>query len=523
MRIVLVQPPRPKHGVDAEKHWQLTRPLSLFLLAGAIEDHTTHQVEILDLEQKQYADEPIELAISQVEPADVFGITATTFTRFEAIEVARSVKKIHPNALVVAGGVHFMHAAEDTLEHVPEIDVIVHGEGEVTLLDLLEAYAQGRDLGSVKGISHRVDGRPARTAPQNRRVDLDAIQAYMRFSWKDYREYLFGYLPQTPAVSMMASRGCPHRCAFCSKAGTKYRTRTASKVVDEMEALMAHCGVQAFNFVDLSFAVKPDYVRSLCDEIVQRGLEVKWWCECRANTPLDLLKDMKKAGCVSVVVGIESGSPRIVSKISKGISIQQAVAFCQRCVRLGIRVVPYFMYSCPDETRADADQTITLIKELETYTENCSFQPCMVLPGTEIERIARTRGIIPSDFSWCAPYSGELNDELGQHPSAPLFLDGLTPQDLRELKADLDADRARRREARTAERRRRHRVTSIACWAADLSWRQLAAKGIRRVLTGNFDVPDVLSCEFVGDFFRARFGRRSRADADDLVSDRAGG
>jgi len=507
MRIVLVQPPRPARGVDAEKHWQLTRPLSLFLLAGAIEDHTPHSVEILDLEQKQYADESIESAIAKVGPADVFGITATTFTRFDAIEAARSIKALYPKSLVVAGGVHFMHAAQDTLEHVPEIDVIVHDEGEVTLVDLIEAYEQGRDFGSVKGISYRVDGEPVRTAVQDRLADLDKIQPYTRFSWEDYKEYLFGYLPYMPAVSMMASRGCPYRCAFCSKAGTKYRARTPVRVVDEMEALMAHCGVRAFNFVDLSFAVKADYVRALCDEIVRRGLDVKWWCECRANTPLDLLKHMKKAGCVSVVVGIESGSPRIVSKLSKGISIEQAVAFCQRCVKLGIHVIPYFMYSCPDETRADADQTVALIKELETYTEQCSFQPCMILPGTEIERIARTQGIIRPDFSWCEPYSGELNEELGQHPNAPLFVDRLTPRDLRELKADLDAERARRRDARAAERQRRHRVTSIACWAADLSSRQLLAKAVRSALTQRPSATLAMSYEFIWDFLCAKLDK----------------
>lgn len=523
MRIVLIQPPRSAHGVDAETHWQLTRPLSLFLLAGAVEQDTAHEAEVLDLEQKRYEDQSIESVLADVGSAEVFGITGTTFTRFEAFEVARIVKRLYPESLVIAGGVHFMHTAEDTLTHVPEIDVIVHGEGEVTLVDLLGAYERGEDFGSVKGITYRVDGQPVRTAVQDRKADLNRLQSYTRFSWEDYPEYLFGYLPWTPAVSIMASRGCPFRCAFCSKAETGYRTGDTSKVVDEMELLMKHCGVRAFNFVDLSFTVRVAYVRELCDEILRRGLDVKWWCECRATTPLNLLEHMKKAGCVSVVAGVESGSQEIIKKIAKGITVDQAVAFCKRCAEIGLKVTPYFMYSSPDETREDAEKTLALIKELETYTGKCSFQPTMVLPGTEIERIARAKGMVPPDFSWSERYFGKLNEELDQFVSVPLFIDRLTVRDMHELKADLDTWRQRRDEASEAERRRRHRVTSVASWVAEMSWGQLAARGLRRVLTGNFDVPDVLSREFVGDFFRARFGRSGSTDGEPLAGERTTG
>lgn len=432
MKITLIQPPKPTFGIVAEKHWELTRPFSLFFLASAIEKYTRYEVEILDLEHKRYRNIPMN-EIFKSNDSEIFGITATTYTRFEAINIAKCIKKIHPDSWVIAGGVHFMHCAEDTLQKVPEIDILVRGEAEITIVELANSLNRRQDLGKIKGITYRKNGKVIRNPDQILFEDLDSLPFYSKFSWEEYPEYLFGYPERIPAISIMSSRGCPFNCIFCSKAGMKYRLRNAKIVVDEMEFLKDKFDIQGINFLDLTFTSNPRHVRAVCQEMINRKVNLKWWCESRANIPLDLLDLIKQAGCVSLVVGVESGSPRILSRISKGISIEQVINFCKKCRDIGIIVTPYFMFSHPDETKEDVKQTLDLIDKLEKFTASCSFQPTMIFPGTELEKIAYSSGILPNDFSWCNPYESDLNIELGQLINIPLYIDKLTPDSIKEL------------------------------------------------------------------------------------------
>jgi radical SAM superfamily enzyme YgiQ (UPF0313 family) len=432
MKITLIQPQKILYGSDAEKHWSLARPFSLLFLAAAIKKHATHCVDIVDLESGPYRNVSLQ-TIFQDSNSDVYGITATTFTRFEAIKLAKYLKEHRPDSQIVVGGVHFMYCPEDTLSKVPEIDVVVRGEGEIPIVEYLDAIASGQSLHRVKGISFREGSRIIHNPDQAVFEDLDSLPTSLDFTWEQYPEYLFGYPDRIPATSVISSRGCPHKCIFCSKAGMKYRLRDPKKVGDEIEVLKKQLGVEAINFLDLTFTANPRHAQAVCREMIQRGLDVRWWCESRANIPLDLLDIMKAAGCVSLAVGVESGSPRVLSKISKGISTDMVRAFCQKCFHLGIHVEPYFMFSHPGETIEDVRRTLSLVYELEKRNADCSFQPTMIFPGTEIERISRQQGILPDKFSWSESYHSDLNVELGQLPNAPLFMDLLTPADLRRI------------------------------------------------------------------------------------------
>lgn len=356
-----------------------------------------------------------------------------------------------------------MYCPEDTLSKVPEIDVVVRGEGEIPIVEFLDAIDSGQELQQVKGISYRAGSKIIHNPDQAIFEDLDTLPAYSDFTWEQYPEYLFGYPEPIPATSVISSRGCPYKCIFCSKAGMKYRLRDAQKVVDEIEVLTRQLGVEAINFLDLTFTANPRHAQSVCQEMIQRGLNIKWWCESRVNIPLELLDIMKAAGCVALAVGVESGSPRVLSRISKGISTDIVLAFFERCLHLGIIFQPYFMFSHPGETKDDVQQTLDLIYELERRNANCSFQPTMIFPGTEIEIFARAQGKLPDGFSWCEPYHSDLNLELGQLPNVPLFMDMLTPADLRRI---LD------------ERNLRKSVTV----ASRMSIKDLIVKGIENVI-----------------------------------------
>ena len=466
MKITLIQPQKTLYGSAAEKHWSLARPFSLLFLAAAIKKHAAHSVDIVDLESGAYRNTSLQ-EVFQNSDSDVYGITATTFTRFEAIKIAKYLKKFRPSSRIVVGGVHFMYCPEDTLSKVPDIDVVVRGEGEIPIVEFLDAIDTGQNLREVKGISYREGSKVVHNPDQAVFEDLDTLPVYSDFTWEQYPEYLFGFPEPIPATSVISSRGCPYKCIFCSKAGMKYRLRDAQKVVDEVEILKGQLGVEAINFLDLTFTANPRHAQAVCQEMIQRGLGLKWWCESRANIPLELLDIMKAAGCVALAVGVESGSPRVLSNISKGISTDMVLAFCEKCLHLGIHVEPYFMFSHPGETIEDVHQSLNLIYELEKRNAHCSFQPTMIFPGTEIEMIAREQGKLPDGFSWSESYHSDLNLELGQLPNVPLFMDLLSPADLRRI---LD------------ERNLWKSVTV----ASRMDFKDLIMKGIEVVINGKF-------------------------------------
>ena len=320
LEITLIQPFRPKRtGAIAEENWQLTRPFSLFYLAAAIRKYTEYQVQVVDLETKAYKDAFIN-QIFKDNTSRIFGITASTYTRFEAINLAKILKKLHPGCCIVAGGVHFTHCAEETLQDVPEFDIIVRGEGEIIFVELCDAINSGASLSTVKGITYREGNQIVRNSDHTALVNVDQLEVYDQYSWNIYPEYLYGCQERIKAISVMSSRGCPYKCIFCAKRSSGYRVRDVKSVVDELEMLQEKFSIKAINFIDLTLTAKPDHIEALCKEIIRRNLNISWWCESRANMPLDLLGIMKEAGCVSCALGVESGSPRVLSKIRKNIT-----------------------------------------------------------------------------------------------------------------------------------------------------------------------------------------------------------
>ncbi len=492
MRVTLVQPAKPSFGAAAEQHWELARPFSLFYLAAALE-RSAHEVRILDLEQKRYREaDPADVLADH--PSDLFGITAVTFSRFEAIRAAQAARALYPRAFVLAGGVHFMHCAADTLEHVAAIDAVAHGEGEQTVVSLADALERGEDPGAVPGLSYRRGGRVVPSACFATYAGFDDLPFYGAFSWDEYPEYLFGSPERLPAVSVISSRGCPYRCVFCAKSGLKYRLRDPVRVVDEIVLLRERFGVDCFNFLDLTFTASPPHVRAVCRELLARAPGVRWWCESRANIPLELLALMREAGCVSLVIGVESGSPRVLERIGKNLTVDQVLAFCAECLRLGIVVNPYFMYSHPGETAEDVRMTLDFIVTLMRLgVEPGGFQPTMVFPGTELEGIARARGVLPAGFSWSDPWDDELGRRLGQLPNVPLYREGLSDAEM---------------EGALADYRSRAAVASASREASALSARELVFKAVRAVVQGRPSASYLLSPRFYAELARRRWARR---------------
>ena len=424
MKITLIQPAKPNDDSPAGKSWSLCKPMSLLYLLAALEKKSSHSPSIIDFEQIFALDPNAEVrSILEKDQADIYGVTATTFTRFEAINIINLLREVHPKKPIIVGGVHFMYADIDTMQNVPAVDFVIRGEGEITLIRLLDALEYGIDLSTVRGLTYRKNGMIERTEDQDVFEDLDSVPIFEYKSPVEYPEFLMGPNVEIPAVSIMSSRGCPNNCVFCAKAGMKYRHHSTEYVIKEIKHYITNYNIRAFNFLDLTFTANPRKAKELCEAIVKEKLDIQWWCETRANIPLSLLNLMYKAGCRYLVMGVESGSERVLKNLQKGISKAQVNAVIERATSIGIDLTCYFMYSHLTEKFVDAVETIKYMDMLKKkFNIHCAFQPCLILPGTKIEKIAIMKGLLPTDFSWSKQYQDLRNSEIEQLTGIPLFL-----------------------------------------------------------------------------------------------------
>jgi len=362
--------------------------------------------------------------------APLVGVTSQTFTRDCAIEVIRDVKRQCPSAKIVVGGKHFSFTDVECLEKIPEIDYVVRGEGEITLFDLVRALRDGGPaLASVQGLTYRHGLQVVRNAdrPLANNIDDFALD-YSILPTEKFKHgvYLTNFeRERIRCLPLLLGRGCSQKCAFCSYRMMRYRVRSLASVVGEISYLRKTFGCQHFTFSDPSLTERKRFVRELCEYLINNEPGIKWSCEARADTPLDLLEQMVRAGCVSLDFALESGSDKVLKAISKNISVDQCLTFAKAASQLGLRTLVFYMVSLPEEEEADARMTLEAARELSEYAKYAVLNVGLVLPGTEFEDIARRKGILPQDFSWFDSRFYHRFPELGP-VSVPLYLENLS-------------------------------------------------------------------------------------------------
>ena len=321
MRVLLVEPPK--------KIWELmggnciSPPLGLAYLAAALEQEGI-EVDILDCNASEIGWLGLEDFIGEARP-DVVGASAMTPFFHRALGVARAAKRANPDIVTVLGGPHVTFTAEETLLEHPEVDVVVRGEGERILVDLVRCLKGQGNLATVRGIAFRRDGQVVQT-PQPPPLDVNALPlpAYHLLPMHRYVFTVFGKF-----TTILASRGCPYRCTFCSEWrfwGGRWRPRDPEAVVEEMELLNQRYGRQCFWFGDDCFNVDGEHMRRICEGILRRGLDVSWYYQGRADLVIkhkDLLPLMRRAGNLMVQIGVESSTDEELSRFRKRLTTDQ--------------------------------------------------------------------------------------------------------------------------------------------------------------------------------------------------------
>ncbi len=415
LKITLVNPPQ-NTGYPQP-------PLGLALIA-AIMEKQGHQVIILDANTPGFSPEALKASIAA---ADIVGLTAMTPTIGTALDIAKQVKQFRPEVKLIIGGPHVTLMAEETLAIAPFIDVIVRGEGDESSVELMQAFDGSQDISEIQGISFIKEGKIVHNPSRTAFTEMDALPypAYHLLPIKTYRPHP-PHGMYTPFAAMVTSRGCPYRCAYCSKPvfGSKFRAQSAERVVAEMEYVNKRFGVREIAFYDDSFTIDKKRVHAIADLILQKGLKIAWTCETRVNlVDKELLQHMKQAGCYAIAYGIETAAPEIMKVIQKDITLEQVEQAVRAHHEIGLQVVGYFMLGSPGETPETIMQTVNFAKKLKV--DFAQFSITTPFPATELYDIYMKGRKEPpkwEDFVYAAAGS----------PTTPVFeSDKLTREDLK--------------------------------------------------------------------------------------------
>jgi anaerobic magnesium-protoporphyrin IX monomethyl ester cyclase len=339
VRVAVIAPPYPLEEAPAP-------PLGVTYVAAAFESAGA-DVRIFDYLVSEYSAAKLKAQLDEFRP-HVVGSTSVTLNFPGAAEILRTAKRHCPSLITVMGGPHVSFDAAATLATYPEIDLIVRGEGERTIAELMAREMNPAAWEDVRGLTFRRDSRIVATDSQPFIEDLDTLPLPARHLLPLSRYQALGY-----PISIITSRGCPYSCIFClgrRMVGKQIRQRSAALVVDEIEQILDY-GIDRINVADDLFVSHSGKVREVCDEILRRSLRFAWSAFARVNTvDRETLLLMREAGCDSVSFGVESGNPEMLKRIGKGITLEQVREAVSLCREAGIIAHTSFIAGLPGET-----------------------------------------------------------------------------------------------------------------------------------------------------------------------------
>lgn len=400
MKILLINPPAHHELVGnnppvVEQTRGTNPPLGLLCVAACVEAETRHNVSVVDA-QVENADYAALREIVAREAPDVVGVSAMTLTLIDALATCSLVKEVNPDTVVVLGGPHAFLYPDETISQ-PTVDFLVVGEGERTFPALVERIGDAKALRTVPGLVFEHDGCIVHTGTPELIENLDALPFPARrlTPVEKYGSVLAAR--KGPVTTMITSRGCPYGCSFCARPhlGKKFRKRSARNVVDEMLECVK-MGIEEFLIYDDTFTVDRERVMSICREITARKLDIAYDIRARVDcVDEEMLGLLRRSGCRQIHYGVESGTPEVLSRLNKGITLEHVRHAFSITRKAGMGTLAYFMIGCPGETREDILRTIAFAKELRA--DYAHFTILTPFPASRIYRDAIERGVIAGD------------------------------------------------------------------------------------------------------------------------------
>jgi radical SAM superfamily enzyme YgiQ (UPF0313 family) len=363
MKLVLIIPPSPWLMSDRDQPMMGALYIASFIKAWH------HEVQLVDL--SSLPEEHWHLPIG-----DIYGITGVTPQYWYMQKIIHRLKEREPDCTVVAGGVHATVLPNHLLEQT-KVDYVVTGEGEYSMLRIMVAIESKNPLekGIIKGVQ----------------VDLLDNLPFPDRESLDYYEYM---KPQTYAYlkdnvkegSIITSRGCPHRCAYCASNkiwGRTVRYRSPENVYTELRYLKDRFDIGLCNFVDDTFILNKKRIYKICELI--KPLGIKWFFLTRVDhVDYELFLELKKAGAISVTFGFESGSNRMLKFLNKNTTVEQAYNAIRIAKRVGLEIRGQMMVGLPSETEEDVELTADFIRKTKKDVTKFGIHVFQPIPGCDI-------------------------------------------------------------------------------------------------------------------------------------------
>lgn len=422
-RITLIRPPLLVSAWSDSG--PLTPPLACAYLASSLRQ-AGHDVRILDaVGEAPFQVTPLfggrvlatgltseQIAGRLEEGSDLVGVSCMFSQDWpEVRRLLRLVRQHLPGVPIVVGGEHASATADFLLRTTPEVDFCVLGEGERTLVELVEALQEGREACGLPGLAWRAQGQVRLGPPRPRRVELDQIPwpAWDLVPLHNYLENRLGFgVDRGRSLPVLATRGCPFRCTFCSSPGMwgpQWSARDPDRVLDEIVAAQERYGVTNFDFFDLTAILDRDWILRFTRRIGERGLGFTW--QLPSGTRCEVLDDevcrsLFRSGCRNVSFAPESGSPAVLKRIRKNVDLARLRSAVRSALRAGLNVKLNIIMGLPEDSAAELRQTIGfLVRMALDGVHDVGVTLFCPYPGSELFARLQATGRI-----------GELGDEF---------------------------------------------------------------------------------------------------------------
>lgn len=405
MKILLIYP-YPLYDRSEEDNIRVV-PIGVYNVAAVLRENY-YDVEVLNWYNIHKTPERIKEILLEKRP-DVIGFSILNANRWGGIKIAQIAKEINSDVKVVFGGVASTFLWKHLLRNFPQIDFVVMGEGEYAFLNLIRLIERGehKDLKNIRGIAFRKNGKIVRTKDTVVVHNLDDLPIPAK-----YFEY----------NHVCSSRGCPWKCTFCGSPkfwGQKIRFRSADNFVEELELLYSK-GISFFYFSDDNFTLNKNRVIEICRKILERDLRITWFAISRVNyVDEEVLYWMRKAGCIQISYGVESGSERIRELLNKNITTEQIKNAFALTQKYGILARAYFIYGSPEESWDTIQDTIDLIHEIRPLI--WILYILEIYPGTKLYLDFQKRFNVTDDI-WLKRIEGICHFETDPNLSQELVL-----------------------------------------------------------------------------------------------------
>ncbi len=368
--------------INVKEDFTPVPPLGL-LSIGTVLKENGYNVKVFDINIKESIKVIDE--IKEFNP-EFIGFSVMTTSYMITKRFNRKLKNELPNSYFFWGGVHTTALKERTLRE-NNLDFIIYGEGELTLLEICNKFNKKLNLKDIDGVCYIKENKFIENKPRELIENLDKLPIIDRSLLKNFRWYLSppGMLRGKfceGITTIYSSRGCPYQCIFCASKiihGSNIRRRTVANVIKEINYLKEEYNIKGVYFMDDTFATDLDWLKEFCSKISG----IIWGCQTRANIAQDfnILEIMKNAGCVQIDIGCESGSNKILKILKKGIDTDMIVKSFDNLKKLKIRTYASFILGNPEETMGDIKDTFKIAKKAPG---GVTFLILVPYPGSEL-------------------------------------------------------------------------------------------------------------------------------------------